>query len=179
MAELDNKYIPMQGDVTYTIDIRPKKVDPTGRIRSAEEIKKGTKEFVHTVYIDTVGNVYIIPSKFEDGEWVDAYTPRDIIQAAMGDEEAKKVLDDARAQIKQQFGKDLMSDGFMQRLYDQEKDAILDSVNRRRLEDGEEPIDMKMPKSPKTANNFTRAELNTVLATAQPIQSNGQVPPEG
>ena len=30
----ENKYIPLLDSVTYEIEIRPKKVDPSGRIRT-------------------------------------------------------------------------------------------------------------------------------------------------
>ncbi len=179
MAALDNKYIPLLDSTMYSIDIMPKAVAPDGRRRSAEEIKRGTKQLIHTVYIDTTGNVYMIPAKYEDGQWVDVFSPTDIVNAAMGDEEAKAKLQECRSELKAYYGKDVMSDGFMQRLYEKEQDGILQSINARRQEDGEELIVMDLPESPKTATNFTREELSTVLATAQPIKSSGQVPPEG
>lgn len=172
MSILDNKYIPMQDSIMYTIDLIPKKVDPNGRIRTPEEIKNGTKEFVHTVYIDQIGNVYIIPMKYEDNVWIDYYTPIDIVKTAMGDKAAKQLIESCRTQIKEEFKRDLISDIFMQRLYDNEKDQILDSINRRRLENDEEPLNITLPNSPKTISNFTLSELKIVIDSALPIQNN-------
>ena len=125
MGFFENKYIPLLDSITYTIEIKPKKVDPHGRIRTPEEIKNGTKEFLHSIYIDKIGNVYIIPMKLVNGDCVEYYTHEDIIKAAMGDANSKLLIENARNEIKAIFNKDLLNDIFMQRLYDQEKDAIL------------------------------------------------------
>ena len=61
MAELENKYIPMQGYASYNVPVRPPRVD-NGRVRTPEEIEEGTKNFRHTFYLDETGHVYIIPS---------------------------------------------------------------------------------------------------------------------
>ena len=166
MKFFENKYIPLLDSITYTIEIRPKKVDPYGRIRTPEEIKNGTKEFVHTVYVDKMGNVYIIPMKLIDGDYEEYFTHEDIISAAMGDLKAKSRIECARNDIKALFNKDLLSDVFLQRLYDQEKDAILNSINRHREEDGEPALTITMPDSPKTVNNFTPNDFSLLILTA-------------
>ena len=172
MSILENKYIPMYGFATYTIDIRPKKVDPTGRIRTPEEIKNGTFQFVHTIYIDYCSNVYLIPMKCDDeGEWNDYFSPDDIVKAAHGDQNAKKLIEDCRAEIIALYKKDLLSDSFLQTLYEREKDQILASVNKNRLEEGETILNVTLPLSPKTVNNFTTMEIVAVLHTARTINS--------
>ena len=80
MSLFEDKYIPLLDSITYTIEIKPKKVDPHGRIRTPEEIKNGTKEFLHSIYIDKIGNVYIIPMKLINGDCVEYYTHEDIIK---------------------------------------------------------------------------------------------------
>ena len=168
MGIFDKKYIPMLGFATYTINITPKKVDPQGRIRTPEEIKNGTFKFVHTVYMDTSANIYIIPMKQdEDGEWVDCFSPHHIIEAANGDVVAKKVIEDCRSELINLYKKDLLSDSFLQRLYEQEKDDILKVINRNREEEGQYTINYPLPSSPKTVNNFTSAELIDLLITAR------------
>ena len=52
MGFFDDKYIPLLDSITYEIELKPKKVDPQGRIRTPEEIKNGTKVFLHTICID-------------------------------------------------------------------------------------------------------------------------------
>jgi hypothetical protein len=166
MNFFENKYIPLLDSITYTIEIRPKKVDPYGRIRTPEEIKNGTREFLHSIYIDKVGNVYIIPMKLVNGDCVEYYTHEDIIKAAMGDAQSRLLIENARNEIKTIFNKDLLSDVFMQRLYEQEKDAILQGINRHREEDGEPIITITMPSSPKTVNNFTPHDFSLIILTA-------------
>ena len=166
MSVFENKYIPLLDSVTYSIEIKPKKVDPYGRIRTPEEIKNGTKEFLHSIYIDKNGNVYIIPLKTINGEYVEYFTHEDIISAAMGDAKARQLIENARNEIKAIFNKDLLSDVFLQRLYDQEKDAILQSINRHRIEDEEPILSITMPDSPKTVNNFTTIDFSLIILTA-------------
>lgn len=166
MGLFENKYIPLLDSITYTIEIKPKKVDPHGRIRTPEEIKNGTKEFLHSIYIDKIGNVYIIPMKLINGDCVEYYTHEDIIKAAIGDANSKLLIEKARNEIKAIFNKDLLNDIFMQRLYDQEKDAILPSINRHREEDGEPILTIAMPTSPKTVNNFTPNDFSLIILTA-------------
>ena len=64
------------------------------------------------------------------------------------------------------FNKDLLSDVFLQRLYEQEKDAILQSINRHRIEDGESLLTITMPDSVKTVNNFTPNDFSLIIITA-------------
>lgn len=164
MSILESKYIPMKGTISYRIPIKPPKIDSlTGRIRTPEEIKNGIKDFIHSIYIDMLDNVYIIPSKYENEGWYDAYTPIDIVKAAMGDEAAKKLIDEYRVKIKQSFNRDLMSDAFLQRIYDQEKADILNDINKSLLEDGFGAIEVNMPDSPKTAANFSLEELRAII----------------
>ena len=167
MAELENKYIPMQGYASYNVPVRPPRVD-NGRVRTPEEIEEGTKNFRHTFYLDETGHVYIIPSMDVDGKWVDAYSPTDVVRAAMGDPEAKAKLDKCRKSLKEFYGRDLMSDKLMQTLYDQEKGELIAAINSAREEDGLEPLDnIRLPKSPKTATNFTPSDLARVVASAK------------
>lgn len=127
MGIFENKYIPLLDSVTYEIEIRPKKVDSSGRIRTPEEIKNGTKIFLHTVYIDRIGNVYNVPAKNVNGDCVEYYSHEDIIKAAMGDAQSKLVIENARKEIFASFNKDLLADNFLQKLYEHEKEAILNS----------------------------------------------------
>lgn len=166
MAILENKYIPLFDSIMYSIDIMPKKIDPYGRIRTPEEIKKGTKEFVHSIYIDRLTNVYIIPMKYENGLWVEYYSHEDIIKAALGDVKSKELIEAARIEIKQIFNKDIHNDVFFQRLYDKEKDSILTDINKHRQEDEEPLLTFAMPVSPKTVNNFSPQELTRVMLIA-------------
>lgn len=169
MEVLEGKYIPILDSIMYSIDIMPKKIDPNGRIRTPEEIKKGTFEFVHSVYIDRIGNVYIVPSKCVDGQWIDCYTPQDIVKAVLMDIKSKALIESVRAELKELYKKDLLSDTFLQRLYDQEKDSILPSMNKHRAEYGEELLNFAMPASPKTIFNMTYLEAVQVMHTALPI----------
>lgn len=166
MGIFENKYIPLLDSVTYEIELKPKKVDSSGRIRTPEEIKSGTKVFLHTVCIDKIGNVYILPAKNINGDCVEYFTHEHIIKAAMGDMQSKLLIESARNEIKTIFNKDLLSDIFLQRLYEQEKDAILQSINRHRLEDGEALLTITMPASVKTVNNFTPNDFSLIIITA-------------
>ena len=162
----ENKYIPLLDSVTYEIEIRPKKVDPSGRIRTPEEIKNGTKIFLHTVYIDRIGNVYIVPAKNVNGDCVEYYSHEDIIKAAMGDAQSKLVIENARKEIFASFNKDLLADNFLQKLYEHEKEAILNSINRHRQEDGEPELTITMPPCIKTVNTFTPNDFSFIIITA-------------
>ena len=166
MGIFENKYIPLLDSVTYEIELKPKKVDSSGRIRTPEEIKRGTKVFLHTVCIDKIGNVYILPAKNINGDCVEYFTHEHIIKAAMGDMQSKLLIESARNEIKTIFNKDLLSDIFLQRLYEQEKDAILQSINRHRLEDSEALLTITMPASVKTVNNFTPNDFSLIIITA-------------
>lgn len=166
MGFFDDKYIPLLDSITYEIELKPKKVDPQGRIRTPEEIKNGTKVFLHTICIDKIGNVYILPAKNINGQCVEYFTHEHIIKAAMGDIKSKQLIENARNEIKAIFNKDLLSDVFIQRLYEQEKDTILSSINRHRMEDGESLLTITMPASAKTANNFTPNDFSLIIITA-------------
>ena len=117
MGIFENKYIPLLDSVTYEIELKPKKVDPSGRIRTPEEIKNGTKVFLHTVCIDKIGNVYILPAKNINGECVEYFTHEHIIKAAMGDMQSKLLIESARNEIKTIFNKDLLSDKYIHDCY--------------------------------------------------------------
>ena len=167
MSFLDNKYIPLLDSITYTIDLKPKKVDPNGRIRTPEEIKNGTKQFVHTVYIDKAGNVYIIPLKYENGSWVECYSHEDIVKAAVNDLNSKALIEKTREEFKEMFKKDILSDTFLQRLYEQEKDYILRDINDHRAEDDEPLLTITMPPAPKTHTTFTNYDFSNIILTLQ------------
>lgn len=178
MAKLDGKKINVFTDDVFHIRTFTCPFQEDGKVVFRR------KNFRYSLYMDSDFNVYLIPARVAtddrdqpvvkpDGKFVfvDAYTPEDIVKAAMGDAQANNLIDGFREQIKSQFNKDIMSAENVNELYSSSgRESFKNSYNATMREAGfAEVSDDDFPKTVKTAENFTPEELDFIIKHADEI----------
>lgn len=159
-------------------------VDPSDPIdENGMEIP--SKKFRYFVVLDQNNMAYVVPAKYdkEKKDFVKAYEPEDVVDAAMGDKEKQKMIDSYSQQIREEFhNEDLMSDEWCQQIYQDTLSTFTRHLNERLTKKNLPERNISdMPSEVKTPSYFPKADLATVVNNAiipPRTQNQGGQPPQ-
>ena len=124
------------------------------------------KELKYVIAIDADYNTYFIITKydnvFDKYNW--AYSVEDIIEAALGNEVRKKKITDAYDEVISNSTEfDLYNDDFIQMLYSDKKDSLLEKYNSLFVGTGEPMLTGPLSEKIITMYNLSDNKLNQII----------------
>ncbi|MDE7083007.1 MAG: hypothetical protein K2O89_04820 [Clostridia bacterium] len=128
------------------------------------------KEIRYFVVFDQHGNAYIIPARFDKNtnNYIKAYEPEDILEAAYGDKEKRDKIGAVKRQLQIYCNNNsVFSEEWTQDIYMRNIEIFKSQYNQRLAEKGYPPVpEENFPTDTKTENHFPKSELDTVIAGA-------------
>lgn len=176
MALLDGKKIKKAYLHRYVSTIVPEDpVDENG-------IERPEKNMRYFIVLDQNNFAYLIPGVYdrEKQNWLKAYEPEDLVDAAAGDVEKQNKINDIHSKMRAAYFNDkLFTENWIQEYYEGTKNTFCSQYNNRLQERGLPTISIDdLPTKAKTIDNFTQEEIKTIASNAivppPPVQNGGQ-----
>lgn len=118
--------------------------------------------------LDQNGFAYIIPAKYDGQNYFKCYEPEDIVEAALGNTEKVKSIEEVHEQIRQAFCNcSVLTDEWIHQAFLDTLNVFAEQYNTR-LKEWNFPVLSRedFPTAEKTYKNFTKEELEIILANA-------------
>ena len=141
-----------------------------------------SKEMKYFIVLDQNNYAYLIPSVYdkEQANWVKAYEPEDIVDAAAGDKEKQNKINEIHSRFRENFHNDsLFSEDWVKEYYEGTKEVFLGQYNNRLQERGFQPVTIDdLPQKATTVENITPEQIKIINDNAvvppPPVQDGGQ-----
>ncbi|MDE7453042.1 MAG: hypothetical protein K2N22_01385 [Clostridia bacterium] len=133
-------------------------------------IERKPQNLRYFMVLDQNGFFYIIPAKYDNDTmwWVKCYEPEDIAEAASGNEDKIKLIEDIHEQVRQIFcNRSLFTEDWIRQAFSDTIEIFISQHTEKLAEKNMPPVPREeYSTSAKTIKNFPQEKLNIVFNNA-------------